>query len=87
MWDVQSERMLRDGDLRIRSRRADTMIKGRRFERADQFHQGVRVFGADVTRQLQGGVLLSVFGTLYPNVTVDTGYGPSRGRTTPGWTE
>src|SRR3982751_4241066 len=68
MWDMQTGRMLRDGDLRVRSRRADTMIKGRAFERADQYYKGVRVFGADVARQIDGGVLISLFGTLYPEV-------------------
>ncbi len=71
-WDAQTNRMLRDGDLRVRSRRADTMIKGRTFERADQYYKGVRVFGADVAREIDRGVLLSVFGTLYPGVAVDT---------------
>jgi bacillolysin len=71
-WDAQTNRMLRDGDLRVRSRRADTMIKGRTFERADQYYKGVRVFGADVAREMDRGVLLSVFGTLYPGVAVDT---------------
>jgi thermolysin len=71
-WDAQTERMLRDRDLRIRDRHEDKLIEGHMIERADQYYKGVRVFGADVARQLQGGVLLSVFGTLYPNVSVDT---------------
>jgi len=71
-WDAQTTRMLRAGDLRVRSRRADTMIKGRTFERAEQYYKGVRVFGADVAREIDRGVLLSVFGTLYTGVAVDT---------------
>lgn len=71
-WDAQTERMLRDGDLKIRTRGEDAMIKGRTIERADQFYKGVRVFGGDVARQLEGGVLLSVFGTIYPDVSADT---------------
>ena len=50
--DARVDRMLRGGDLRIRSSRADTLVPGRRIERADQYHRGVRVFGADVSRQL-----------------------------------
>jgi len=57
-WDAQTERMLRDRDLRVRDRHEDTLIGGRLIERADQYYKGVRVFGADVARQLQGGVLL-----------------------------
>jgi bacillolysin len=71
-WDAQTERMLRAHELRVRSRHQDAMVKGRTVERADQFYKGVRVFGADVSRQLERGVLLSVFGTLYPDVAVDT---------------
>ena len=71
-WDARTERLLRDGALRIRTRGEDAMIRGRIIERADQFYGGVRVFGADVTRQLDGGVLLSVFGTIYPELAVDT---------------
>ena len=71
-WDAQTERMLRNRDLRMRDRHEDKLLEGRTIERADQYYKGVRVFGADVARQLQGGVLLSVFGTLYPNVSVDT---------------
>jgi bacillolysin len=71
-WDAQTERMLRDRDLRIRDRHDDKLIEGRVIERADQYYKGVRVFGADVARQLQGGVLVSVFGMLYPDVSVDT---------------
>src|SRR4029453_533494 len=71
-WDAQTERMLRDRDLRIRDRHEDKLIPGRLIERADQYYNGVRVFGGDVARQLQGGVLISVFGMLYPNISVDT---------------
>jgi len=71
-WDAQTERMLRERDLRIRDRHEDQLIPGRLIERADQYYKGVRVFGGDVARQLQGGVLISVFGMLYPNVSVDT---------------
>jgi thermolysin len=71
-WDAQTERMLRNRELRIRDRHEDKLIDGRTIERADQYYKGVRVFGADVARQLQRGVLLSVFGTVYPNVSVDT---------------
>ena len=71
-WDVRIERMLRDGELRIRQRRPDALIDQRVHERADQYHRGVRVFGADVARQLERGVLISAFGTVYPSVEVDT---------------
>ena len=47
-------------------------MEGRTHERADQYHRGVRVWGADVARQLENGLLISAFGTIYPEVTADT---------------
>ena len=71
-WDVRIDRMLRSGELRVRQRRDDALIEGRVHERADQYHRGVRVFGADVARQFQNGQLVSVFGTFYPEIDADT---------------
>ncbi|MGB2717962.1 MAG: M4 family metallopeptidase [Vicinamibacterales bacterium] len=71
-WDARLDRMVRSGELRVRQRRDDVQIEGRVHERADQYHRGVRVFGADVARQFEGGQLISVFGTLYPEIDADT---------------
>jgi bacillolysin len=71
-WDVRVDRMLRAGELRIRQRRDDPLVEGRVHERADQYHHGVRVFGADVARQLDNGLLISMFGTIYEEIDADT---------------
>ena len=71
-WDGRFEGMVRSGELRIRSRRADALADGRVHERADQYFRGVRVFGADGARQLQDGRLISVFGHVYPAIDIDT---------------
>jgi thermolysin len=71
-WDARVERMLRSGELRIRESREDPLMEGRTHERADQYYRGVRIFGADVARQLENGVLISVFGTIYPDVGAET---------------
>lgn len=71
-WDVRIERMLRDGDLRIRQTREDTLVDGRTHQRAEQYYRGVRVFGGDAVRQLQNGQLISAFGTVYPEIRVET---------------
>ena len=71
-WDQRIEGMVRGGELRIRYRRDDPLVNGRIHERADQYFRGVRLFGADVTRQLQDGRLISVFGNIYPAVDVET---------------
>jgi Zn-dependent metalloprotease len=70
--DSRVDRMMRDGNLRVRNAQPDKLVPGRRIERTDQFIRGVRVFGADVTRQLDRGQTVSVFGTLYDGLVVDT---------------
>jgi bacillolysin len=71
-WDRQIDGMLDTGELRVRTRRDDTLIPGRVHERSDQFHRGVRVWGADASRQLAGGQTVSVFGVLYEGIAIDT---------------
>jgi bacillolysin len=70
-WTSRIDRMLRTGELRTRQTREDTLVPGRTHERADQYHRGVRVFGADIARQLRSGVTESLFGTVYEGITVD----------------
>ena len=69
--DARVDRMLRAGELRLRDSHPDKLVTGRRIERSDQYHRGVRVFGGDVARQLAGGQTISVFGTLYDGLTLD----------------
>jgi bacillolysin len=71
-WDRRVDGMLRQRELRVRTTRADALVRGRTHQRADQYHRGVRVFGADVTRQLRDGLTVSTFGRLYDAVDVDT---------------
>ncbi len=70
-WTSRVDRMLRTGELRIRQTREDTLVPGRTHERADQYYRGVRVFGADIARQLRSGVTESLFGTMYEGISVD----------------
>jgi bacillolysin len=72
-WDNTVNRMLRTKELKVRLQRADTLIAGRTIERLDQYHGNVRVWGGELTRQLDStGVAVSVFGTLYSDITLDT---------------
>ena len=72
-WDQTVTELQRASRLRRRSLEADRGVPGRTFERLDQIHQGVRVFGADVTRQTnEFGQAVSVFGTIYEAIAVDT---------------
>jgi thermolysin len=68
-WSARTDSMLRTGELRIRQVRDDTLIPGHVVERADQYYRGVRVHGADISRQLdEHGVVLSMFGNLYDGI-------------------
>jgi Zn-dependent metalloprotease len=70
-WDPLAESMLRRGELRVRQVREDTQLAGRRTERADQYYRGVRVFGGDISRQMDSqGVVLSMFGHLYTGIDI-----------------
>jgi len=72
-WDNTVNSMVRTKELRVRLQRADTLISGRTIEQLDQYHGDVRVWGGTLTRQLdRSGVAISVFGTLYSDITVDT---------------
>lgn len=65
------DRLMRGGGLRMRQSRPDPLVPGRRIERADQYHRGVRVFGADIARQTARGQVISVLGTVYDGIDID----------------
>jgi bacillolysin len=67
-WDQRVDSMLRSGELRVRQAREDPVVPGRTHQRSDQYYRGVRVFGADLVRQLRGGATESVFGTIYEGI-------------------
>ena len=70
-WDAVVDRMMRNNDLRLRLERSDTLIAGRRIEQLVQYYKGTRVWGGDVSRQLDGAVAVSVFGTVYQGIELD----------------
>jgi thermolysin len=63
--------MRRNGELRMRMSREDRVVPGRLHERLDQFHRGVRVFGADVAVQYNRSQVVSVFGNVYDDIDID----------------
>jgi bacillolysin len=68
-WDLQVTTLARSGDLQRVSTDTDALVPGRIHERYVERYHGVRVFGADVRRQLNGfGQAESVFGTFYPDI-------------------
>ncbi len=56
--------MRRDGDLVLSRSRTDTVLTGRTHERFQQYVNGIRVVGGEVTRQISGGITTSIFGEL-----------------------
>lgn len=70
-WDARIDGMLRDGELRLRLVRDDTLIPGRSHQRFTQLYEGVPVFGGELVRQTDGREAVSVFGTLYEGIAID----------------
>jgi bacillolysin len=71
-WDVRVDRMARAGELERRDVQDDLMMPGRRHERLAQLYQGVPVWGGDVARQTDGGLTVSIFGSVYENISIST---------------
>jgi bacillolysin len=71
-WDTRIDAMLRAGDLELTRERPDDELPGRTHQRLQQVHRGVKVFGAEVTRQLDRGATVSSLGTLYTDIDIAT---------------
>ena len=70
--DSLVDRLRRDGALRLAASEDDPLVPGRTHDRFRQYHDGVPIFGAEVTRQTARGVTVSLFGTLHLGVEVET---------------
>ena len=70
-WDARITRMLRAGELRVREVTPDGAVKGRTQQRLTQLYKGVPVFGADVTRSIEGGRTVGILGALYTDIALD----------------
>ena len=71
-WDATVDGMTRTGDLVVVSRQADRSLPGRSHEYLAQFFGGVQVHGGGVSRQLDQGATISLFGTLYTDIDIHT---------------
>jgi thermolysin len=70
-WDSYVVARERAGDLRVKQVAQDPSLPSRRVERLQQYHQGVPVWGAEVVRDTESGVPLSMFGELSAQPDVD----------------
>jgi len=66
------ETLLRAGRLVPARTQRDGQIPGRSHERLNQYHEGVRVFGGQLVWQKEEAKVLSVTGSLYDGIDVDT---------------
>ena len=72
-WDGFITRESRSGNLRLHSTIRDPLLPERIVERFDQFDNGIRVWGADIVRDSERGVPISVFGELAsPDLQIST---------------
>ena len=71
LWDGYVTSRARAGDLRVRQVVRDPSLPSRTIERLQQYSQGVPVWGAEVVRDLERGVPLSMFGELSAQPDVD----------------
>lgn len=71
-WDTTIDTMMRAGDLEVRRAEPDSLVEGRTHVRLQQFHRGVPVYGAELTRQTDDtGATISIFGRTYSDVDLD----------------
>jgi hypothetical protein len=70
-WDGRIDRMSRVGELELRDEHQDTLLPNRRHERLRQLYHGIPVLGGDVARQTERGETVSIFGSIYDDITID----------------
>ena len=62
----------RSGSLRLRSLERDPLVPSRTIERYAQYHRGVPIWGAEVVRDSENGVPVSIFGVPLGDLVVAT---------------
>jgi len=70
-WSNSVDGMLRSEQLQVRRDREDTLLPGRTIQQLDQYSNGVPIWGAGVSRQLEGANVISLFGVLYQDPALD----------------
>lgn len=71
-WDATIDRMVRVRQLVVTDSRPDPEIAGRSHESLVQYHDGIPVYGGSLSRQTAQGVAVSIIGTVYEGITVDS---------------
>ena len=71
-FDALVETLAAGGELVLVSSRPDAQLQGRTHQFLQQFHEGVPVYGAGVSRQQAGGATVSLLGTIETGIELDT---------------
>ena len=71
-WDQFVTAQERSGGLRVTQVEQDPSLPSRTVERLQQYYQGIPVWGAEVVRDLDGGVPVSIFGDVSAQLNLDT---------------
>ena len=71
-YDEQVDARVRSDELVLVSRQLDRDVPGRVHEGFAQYHEGLRVHGGNISRQLANGVTVSIFGKLHAEIDVET---------------
>ena len=71
-WSSRIQSMVDAGQIRLARAHDDSLVPGRRHQRFAQVHRGVPVWGGELVVQSGHEGIVSVFGTLYDSIDVDT---------------
>ena len=71
-WDQFVSAQERAGGLRVTQVEQDPSLPSRTVERMQQYYQGIPVWGAEVVRDSDGGVPVSIFGDVSAQLDLDT---------------
>ncbi|MET0215239.1 MAG: M4 family metallopeptidase [Vicinamibacterales bacterium] len=71
-WDQFVTAQARAGGLRVTQVEQDPSLPSRTVERMQQYYQGIPVWGAEVVRDSDGGVPVSIFGDVSAQFELDT---------------
>ena len=70
-FDALVETLVGGSELTLTSSRPDRELTDRTHQYFQQFHEGVPVYGAGVSRQQAGGATVSLFGTIETGIELD----------------
>jgi thermolysin len=71
-WDRTIDQMVRGSQLLVVDSRPDPDIDGRRHESLLQYYQGLAVYGGGLSRQTAQGVAVSIIGTVFEGISIET---------------